>query len=580
METMKLFWLKLHTGIIKILIILSSSIFLFSCDEDKFLREIPLDFASPENSYVTLADYEAAIYNLHYLTRRLYWFDTQPWSNWLGTDLVQSYNDIDKAINYSLYWGPQGGYPLLHWSSGYQIIYDANVIINRSESDLCKLTESEKTIIQAEARFFRGYFYKNLANLFGGVPIVLEETKTPKRDYVRATREEVYEQCIEDLKFAAENLGDIDKVDESRINKLAASHVLAEVYISLARYQDAITEASKVIDHPLTALMTERFGSSTEKLFNDPDFVGDVYWDLFRHGNQDRSIGNTESIWVLQFKYFDADRNGVNGGGERNDLALSRQVCPDLTKANILQSNGKTSPVLKTANTYYNHRGQGYLKPSPYFLYNLWAGSGSDIRNSKCNIIRDYPVLNPFNEYNGKWVIADKLPLVKKTTTDTARFFFSEPGKLVTPGMDPAEYLDPDQSIPGSILYDSRRVWRKNYQIRLAETYLLRAEAYLGAGQAINACNDINVVRRRANAPDATPGEMTIDYILDERLRELYYEEIRILTLGRLGKFVDRAKNCNPIVARTLGNHQNLWAIPYSDILKNVEAELEQNPGY
>jgi hypothetical protein len=573
------YWLSdMNKRIVHSFLILVCLIFSFSCNEKEFLREIPLDFASPENSYITNKDFEAAIYHLHGLTRSVLWYNTRVWYWWLGTDLVESYNDIDRAIDYRTYWGSTGAGPEYIWGSSYQVIYDANVILERSESDLCKLTADQKKVIQAEARFFRGYFHKILANLFGGVPIVLEETKTPKRDYVRATRQQVYEQCVEDLKYASANLPDINAVDESRLNKLAASHALAEVYISLGRWQEAITEATKVIDHPATALMTKRFGSTDEKLFNDPKFDGDVYWDMFRVGSQDRSNGNTESIWVLQFKYFVADPNNLLGGGDRQDLCLPRQVCPDLTNAKILQSKGTYVSVLAKANTYYNQRGQGYLKPSPYFLYKIW--NGPDIRNAKHNIIRDYPVLNPSNEYNGKWVIADKLPLKKSVTTDTARFFFPQCGKLVNPGKDPAEYLDKDQSIPGSIITDARRLWRKNYQMRLAETYLLRAEAYLGAGNIPNATADINVVRRRANAPDATPGEINIDYILDERLRELHYEEIRIMTLCRLGKVVDRARRFCPVISRTIGDHQNLWAIPNADIIKNVEANLEQNPGY
>jgi len=562
-------------SLIILLIILLSC---FSCNEDKFLEETPLDFASPENSYVTYDDFLSAVYNLHYLTRYTFWHDDNPYW-WYGTDLVESYLDIDGSNDYSVYWGTTGGGPIWLWTESYQIIYDANVIINRSESDNSELSDSEKALIQAEARFFRGYFYKCLANIFGGVPLVLEEIETPRRDYVRATREQVYEQCVEDLKFAAENLPDIDEVtDESRINKLAANHVLAEVYVSLGNWQDAITEASKVIDHSATALITERFGDSDEKLFNDPDFDGDVYWDLFRNGNQDRSAGNTESLWVLQFYYNEGDRNGDLGGGGRVDYTLSRMVAPDLTKAYILQSNGSSSGILKQANTYYNHRGQGYHRPSSYFLYRLFGSQ--DLRNSKCNVIRDYPVLNPNNEYNGKWLVADNLPLIVNNITDTARFCFPTIGKVVTPGKDPDEYIDKSSDVEGSLLYDARRVWRKHYQIRLAETYLLRAEAYLGAGNTTMAAQDINVVRRRSEAPDVSAGDVDIDYILDERLRELYYEELRVLTLGRLSKIVDRTRRLNPVIGATVEDHQNLWAIPNSEIIKNTEGDLEQNPGY
>ncbi|MDX9881334.1 MAG: RagB/SusD family nutrient uptake outer membrane protein [Prolixibacteraceae bacterium] len=561
----------------KIILTVIVLVICFSCNEKEYLREIPLDFYAPENSYVTSKDFDAAIYGLHSLYRTAFWNDRQPRHLWIGSDLVESYYDVLQQQDFQALWGSTGEISSDFWSHSYHLIYNANAIIGRSESDLTELTDTEKTIYQAEARFWRGYIYTFMAHMWGGVPLVLEETQSPKRDYVRATRQEVYEQCADDLKFAADNLPDIGIADESRINKLAASHVLAEVYISLGRWQDAIDEASKVISHPATALMTERFGTSQEKMFNDPDWEGDLYWDLFRQGNQDRFRGNTESIWVLQF----SNEYSTPGGGESSDYILARNVCPDLTKAMILQSNGKTSPVLAKPNTYYNNRGLGYCKPSPYYFNTLWAKSGDgDMRCSKWNIVRDYKVLNPSSQYNGKWVIADNLPLIKALANDTSQFFYPTLTKTVTPGMDPKELWDQNQTIPGSLRTSARRTWRKHYQIRLAETYLLRAEAYLGKGDATKAAEDINVVRRRANAPDVTPDKVDIEYILDERMRELAFEELRLVTLARLGKMVDRTKRINPVAGRSIKSHQNLWAIPFSEITKNTEAILEQNPGY
>jgi len=116
----------------------------------------------------------------------------------------------------------------------------------------------------------------------------------------------------------------------------------------------------------------------------------------------------------------------------------------------------------------------------------------------------------------------------------------------------------------------------------LAETYLLRAEAYLGKNDKINAAKDINVVRSRANATPVEAAEINIDYILDERLRELMYEEWRRVTLARINKLVDRTKRYNPMVAPEgyIKDFHNLFPIPYSEIERNTEAVLEQNPGY
>jgi hypothetical protein len=115
---------------------------------------------------------------------------------------------------------------------------------------------------------------------------------------------------------------------------------------------------------------------------------------------------------------------------------------------------------------------------------------------------------------------------------------------------------------------------------RLAETYLLRAEAYLGLAKTTEAAADINVVRNRAQATPVTAAEVNIDYILDERMRELGVEEHRNLTLMRLGRWVDRLRRCNTFFAAQLKDHYNLWPIPNSEIERNRTAKLEQNPGY
>ncbi|MGJ1422275.1 RagB/SusD family nutrient uptake outer membrane protein [Sphingobacterium spiritivorum] len=73
---------------------------------------------------------------------------------------------------------------------------------------------------------------------------------------------------------------------------------------------------------------------------------------------------------------------------------------------------------------------------------------------------------------------------------------------------------------------------------------------------------------------------VNIDYILDERLRELYPEEFRVVTLARLGKLYDRDKLYNPKSGLSIEQYHNLWPIPSNEITQNTEAKLEQNPGY
>src|SRR5690606_29035114 len=119
--------------------------------------------------------------------------------------------------------------------------------------------------------------------------------------------------------------------------------------------------------------------------------------------------------------------------------------------------------------------------------------------------------------------------------------------------------------------------------MRLAETYLLRAEAYLGIGDKSKAAEDINMVRKRANASMVSPDYVDLDYILDERIRELYGEEMRMITLLRTGKLVERVRKYhdNPLLpGANIQDYNNLWPIPQSQIDLNTGANFPQNPGY
>lgn len=88
-------------------------------------------------------------------------------------------------------------------------------------------------------------------------------------------------------------------------------------------------------------------------------------------------------------------------------------------------------------------------------------------------------------------------------------------------------------------------------------------------------------MRERVGARRIGAGDVTIDYILDERLRELSFEEPRIMTLGRLGLIYDRVSRYNDYTeGETVSEYNNLYPIPYSEIERNTDAVLEQNPGY
>ena len=126
---------------------------------------------------------------------------------------------------------------------------------------------------------------------------------------------------------------------------------------------------------------------------------------------------------------------------------------------------------------------------------------------------------------------------------------------------------------------------REDVIFRLSDTYLLSSEANLGAGNLDKTLNRINTLRRRAAV---TPSErdnmevssVDIDFILDERARELMGEHDRWFDLKRTGKLIDRAKEYNIFVEKynNIGNNHLVRPIPQDEI--NKVDGLTQNTGY
>jgi hypothetical protein len=336
-------------------------------------------------------------------------------------------------------------------------------------------------------------------------------------------------------------------------------------------YPQAISSATNVITHNGMGLMNSRFGSGKT-------VPGDVYGDLFRVNNQNRSSGNTESIWVLQYDYLSA--------GSSYTVPMAREAIPYYWNAMVNAIAGGNVVAFTSITDAKCGRGIGAIQGTYFYFNTLWGNDfNNDIRNSKYNIIRDFRIDNPKAIGFGKWLVADGY----LHPSDTIRRWYPFSTKVTRVGNFPVDsYLkDANGARITTALGEyelntalANGSYRDEYMFRLAETYLLRAEAYLDNNQTDKAADDINMVRVRANATPVDASKVDIDYILDERLRELSYEELRIVTLTRLGKEVERTRKYNTTTGNRIFDYQNLWPIPYGEIEKNIDATLEQNPGY
>jgi len=552
-----------------------------SCSED-VLDETPLDFLAPENAYQTLPGIKQGITGLHFSTRQRWFYGTnQPViavMRGLGTDIAFHGEDPNSNMflcNYLTNLTSSNTDYRNIWIWTYELIQRANVLIDGiNNSDIAIwMSEAQKNAYLAEAMFFRAYAYRLLVSFYGDVPLVTEVIKGAKTDFVRTPKAQVYKQMEDDLIFGTTNLPEPGKEEApGRITQGAAWHMLSECYLNQGKFQLAADAATEVIEGYSYGLMTTRFGDRQNVVFG----AGDPYYDLFAFGNQ--TLGsNSEAIWVIQVE----PPPTIGGGSVEGNRAFGPAYfrlgnTPDGKPA----FRGQLVAGKYTGYSDTLGRPVAWIHPTNYTAYDIWESDwNNDVRNAKYNIKRDFYYDNPASTYDKKRInlkvdYATQYAEGKRDAMrDSTQYIYPYWMKFA----DPCHYFtDPARSGGGNDHKD-------RYAIRLAETLLLRAEAYVDLGQTNLAADDINLIRARANATPVDPADVDLDYILDERARELYGEENRFITLRRMGKLVERVRalNNNPKnPGLNIQDYHVLFPIPQSQIDLNIDADFPQNPGY
>ena len=552
-----------------------------SCSES-ILDETPLDFLAPENAYKTLPGIKQGIAGLHFSTRQRWFYGTnQPViavMRGLGTDVAYHGEDPNSNMflcNYLTNLTSSNTDYRNIWIWKYELIQRANVLIDGiNNSDIAIWTsEAQKNAYLAEAMFFRAYAYRILVSFYGDVPLVTEVIKGVKTDFMRTPKAQVNKQMEDDLIFGTTNLPEPGKEEApGRITQGAAWHMLSELYLAEGKYQLSVDAATKVITGYKYALMTSRFGDRQNAVFK----TGDVYYDLFAFGNQ--TLGsNTEAIWVIQIEPPPTIGGGSVEGNRTFGPAYFRLGnTPDGKPA----FRGEFKDGKYTGYSDTLGRPVAWVHPTNYTAYDIWRSDWkNDIRNAKHNIKRDFYYDNPASTYNKKRInlLVDYATLYAQGKRDAMRDSTQYIYPYWMKFADPCHYFtDPARSGGG-------RDHKDRYAIRLAETILLRAEAYFQLGNKDLAAADINMIRNRAKATPVIAANVTLDYLLDERARELYGEENRFITLRRMGKLVERVRalNNNPKnPGLNIQDYHVLFPIPQSQIDLNIDADFPQNPGY
>lgn len=465
-----------------------------------------------------------------------------------ATDIVDVFNsDASLTAFANLSLTSEERFVASYWNWAYSLVSSANELLLYSEKNTNWDSPTDKERFQAEARFFRAYAYRTLIYLYGDVPYVETILYDFQLNFTRTPKAEVLSHIIDDLKFASEHLPENpDQVKDGKLTKWAAYHLLSEMYLFQKEYSLAEDAALEVINSGYYQLMKTRFGTAKDK-------PGDVFSDMFLENNQNRlSSGNRESIWVMQFEF-----NTIGGGTNSDDWSRRAwnpqyQSITGFVLADTLGGRGLAQIVpmkwwVGTAGTNATGDVPGIFTPT-------------DIRNSNYNIKRNWY----YNNVNETALYGKKSNITEETWFSTKRLF---------PALTKFFYgRQENLSLTGS--------YKDRMKFRLAETYLLLAEAYLGQNEQEKAADAVNEVRIRAGATKVEDTDMTLDYLLDERIRELVGEESRRFTLVRTNKLVDRVKMHNDALKDKITENDALWPIPKGIRDANRDAEFPQNPGY
>lgn len=590
---------------------------LGSCS-DSWLEPKPLSFYTPENSFVDANGLYAGLTAAERNMRHEYFGEGAP----IQTEIIQSDIAVNGCTDRS---SPQRNMDVAllpdaklndldytsvgyYWDEGYSAIKYANLVISRLDNAQFK-NEEERNAVLGAAYFQRAYRYYKLVHQFGDVPYLDWEITRPLVDLHSYDRWSILARMKKDLEFAYKWVP--EKMERGRTTKGACGMLLMKVCIELGDYDQAITIGKAIVaTHPL---MTERF--TTNKTKANTNLMHDL------HSVEAKlDMSNTEGIMYV------VSHTGIEGSAKMN---IMRGCVPFWNGVQIKTPDGRTGttegqlaegeddPLMNLNQTY--GRGIGRVRNSDYFVYDIWGEKEkNDLRSINnrdswkhtSDLRYNEPSLKGKSPWYGKNI---QLP-VNISKADSIRVWYAWPHyKVFVPDPLRTRWDGGDTS------------W---YIYRSAEAWLLIAEAYYWKGDLAAAAEAMNPVRRRAGAAPLVAADINIGEILNERARELFYEEARHSEIVRIAyTFAKSGKPCEVFGGRVYkldnfsgpggvnsnvkqegfnfwwdwvnsrnnfynkveyGNnatfkisvHHVLWPIPATEIALNTQGIINQNIGY
>ena len=491
------------------------------------------------------------------------------------------------------------------WNSLYDGIGSCNMAISLANKAPFK-TEAEKNAKVAEARFLRAIYYFNAVEQFGGVTMITEPASSMNFAPTRTEPLTIYKDIIiPDLEFAVEWLDKGNDATTTQPTKKAALGMLAKVCLQTKEY--ATDEyIPKALDAAKKLITDCESGGSTYGAYMYP-----TYEEVFAEKNNKE---NKEALWKHRW-YAGSDGHGSSNGNFKLNRNNEKFLC-NINKFGAREDN-------QTSRLTWEGSQAGIFMPTQYLL-NLYVQQDGTLDprfhksfttqwNANRNYEWDESSKNNFGKEDA--IVGKKLntgDLAIKIVMPQDADYAAEVSKKATANYLVVDYKDVYDDANKNVItergagenmfryfypslnkHNSSNYYVANankkrngnlnatFIIRMAEIYLIAAEAdiYLNGGS--NAMGYINKVRQRAGATPLT-GSASVRTVLDERGRELCGEYCRFYDLKRTGMFKDNSylQATHPDLARYFKPEYALRPISTTFTNGIINGAEYQNPGY
>lgn len=506
---------------------------------------------------------------------------------------------------------PTNGSILTPWNRNYSNINLCNAILKFAPE--VSMSETAKNTIMGEARYLRAHYYMLLVQQFGAVPLDLGSgdlvftdvaffgfNRLPFNDILKKN----YQAMINDLIFASQNLPVTRPTGAFKLSQSAALHLLAKIYLYRG-YSDAKEPAD----------FSNAYKTAMELINNKAKYGTDLLQDyslIHKQGND----YNQEILYSIERLPLNNANNEVPN--PETEFANKANIAANLFTCNYQNAATVSGVSLIDDRPFQYNRPLRQVAPTPYVFNKVFADKVNDARYD--------------GSFRTLWTVATlrtgadleafktKLAGVGFALGDTAIYLAptdARAAQLKAAGkkykvIGPSEYWS-NQNKTNQI-YPSLKKYndsiRSTFQdasgrpfivAKLSEVYLMAAEAALQDGRPADAVPLINTLRERAAYRSGLSAsvlaarrvsmridvsQINLDFILDERTRELCGESLRWADLAVRKKLVERVKLYNPDGATNVQNFHNLRPIPQAQIFSVVDPAGDsnrnkyQNPGY